>query len=627
MPRSRLRFALAGPLAATALAAAGLPGTPAAAAPGPPGKGRVIKDRYIVTFDHASPGRDVDEAKRQARGGGARIHFEYEHAVRGFAATLPPKAVEALQRNPNVLAVERDTTVAADATQRPTPSWGLDRIDQGGGALDDAYTYGATGAGVTAYVIDTGVRSTHTDFGGRVQSGFTAVDDGRGSEDCNGHGTHVAATLGGRSYGVAKEARIVPVRVLDCAGGGTMSGVVAGVDWVASRTTPGAVANLSLGAAASDTLDAAVNRAIAGGTTFVVAAGNDGVEACTASPARVTAAITVGASTLLDEPAWFSNHGNCLDLYAPGEGITSALSDGDTAAGPLSGTSMAAPHVAGVVATYLQSARPGPAAVASAVLGAATRNALTGLGTGSPNLLLRTVTAAAPPPPANLGPVSTPPAAYLPPLGTRIGTSAVPVRLTWSAVDPNGDAIASYQLQQSSDGGASWSTVSLPSASATSVTVNLSTVANRLYRVRATDAKGLAGAYATGPALGLTLSQESAAAYYPSAAWSSSSVSGAYGGSVRRTAARNAVATFSFTGSQVVWLATATPSRGYAEVFLDGTSQGVYDLYATTTLTRLVAFSRSVPAGPHTLQVVALGERDAGATNSYVDVDGFAVLR
>lgn len=231
------------------------------------------------------------------------------------------------------------------------------------------------------------------------------------------------------------------------------------------------------------------------------------------------------------------------------------------------------------------------------------------------------------PAPGNNAPVATAPAAALPAFGARINTTSVPVTLSWSALDPDGDAIASYTLQQSTDGGSTWSTVGLPAATATSMTLNLGTVSNRAYRVRASDARGLAGGYAAAPAFAQTLTQEFAAAYAPSRAWSSSSVSGAYGGYVRRSQTANATATYTFTGSQIAWLATGSSNRGRAEIVLDGVSQGVVDLYSRTLLSRVVAFSKAVPAGTHTLQIKALGTRDPRASATYVDVDGFIVLR
>jgi aqualysin 1 len=252
---------------------------------------------------------------------------------------------------------------------------------------------------VTAYVIDTGIRATHSQFAGRVTSGYSSIADGRGTADCNGHGTHVAGTIGSTTYGVAKGVTLVPVRVLDCNGSGTTSGVIAGVDWVTAHRSGPSVANMSLGGGISDALDAAVNRAITAGVTFAVAAGNSNTNACSASPARVPAAVTVGATASDDSRASYSNYGSCLDLFAPGSGITSTWYTSDAATSTISGTSMATPHVAGVAALYLEANRTAsPAAVRDALVAATTGSLVRNPGTGSPNRLLysRLVTTSTP---------------------------------------------------------------------------------------------------------------------------------------------------------------------------------------------------------------------------------------
>ncbi|HEX2091428.1 MAG TPA: S8 family peptidase [Longimicrobiaceae bacterium] len=342
-----------------------------------PGKG--IPDRYIVVFDD-----DVADApglaQRLVAEHGGDIHHTYRHALRGFAATLPARSLEAVRRNPQVKYVEQDGIVTATVTQYNAP-WGLDRID---GSPDGTYNYTRTGSGVRIYVLDTGIRYDHVDFGGRAVAGYDAY--GGTGADCHGHGTHVAGTAAGSTYGVAKSATVISVRVLDCGGSGTWSGVVAGVDWVTANHVKPAVVNMSLGGGGNTALDAAVGNSINAGVTYAVAAANDWGDACYYAPARVSAALTVAASTSSDERSWFSNYGRCVDLYAPGSGILSAWHTSGTATNTLNGTSMASPHVAGVAALYLQ-ANPtaAPATVGLAILNSAFANNLTGAGVGAPN--------------------------------------------------------------------------------------------------------------------------------------------------------------------------------------------------------------------------------------------------
>ncbi len=395
--RRRLIRALAVVTTAAAISAAST--TPALAAPTGEirgaGASNAVSGSYLVVLRADAVGAAGTFAARTSvptRAGalakryGGSVADVYSAALTGFAATMTESQARRLAADPAVAYVEQDQVLTVQATQS-NPTWGLDRIDQRNRPLSSSFTYPNTASNVRAYIIDTGIRTTHNDFGGRATWGTNTVDSN--NTDCNGHGTHVAGTVGGNTYGVAKQVRLVAVKVLNCSGSGTTAGVINGVNWVTANAVKPAVANMSLGGGLSTTLDNAVANSINSGITYAVAAGNSNANACNSSPARTPAALTVGSTTNTDARSSFSNYGTCLDLFAPGSSITSTWHTSNTATNTISGTSMASPHVAGAAALVL-GANPSwsPSQVSSYLTSNATTGVVTSPGTGSPNRLL-----------------------------------------------------------------------------------------------------------------------------------------------------------------------------------------------------------------------------------------------
>jgi serine protease len=363
---------------------------------------KAVENQYIVVFNSAAKAMSKNAFKAQLSANAdslvnkynVKIKLRFDDVLNGVVVTADKQQLKQLLQDDNVRYIEQDQyftldpVISTKAVQN-NATWGLDRIDQHDLPLDTTYNYQEDGSNVTAYVIDTGIRNSHQEFSGRASSGYDFVDNDNDASDCNGHGTHVAGTIGGSTWGVAKNVNLVGVRVLDCAGSGTYSGVISGINWVKNNAALPAVANMSLGGGASQAVDDAVNNLVSSGITTVVAAGNSNADACSFSPARAVQAITVGSTTNSDARSSFSNYGSCLDVFAPGSSITSAWYNSDNATNTISGTSMAAPHVAGVAALYLNENNSlTPAQIDSLVSSRSTKNKVTNPNAGSPNELV-----------------------------------------------------------------------------------------------------------------------------------------------------------------------------------------------------------------------------------------------
>lgn len=454
---------------------------------------QTIPGDWIVVFRPGVPD-PPGLARRLVDAAGGRLRFTYEHTIQGFAATLPTQALSGIRNNPNVARIEPDAVVTA-VDVVPAASWGLDRIDQRDLPLSGTYEYDSQGAGVDAYIIDTGIRVTHTEFGGRASRSAEADFLGGEGDDCHGHGTHVAGIVGGAHYGVASAVNLYAVRVLDCDGSGAISGVIAGVDWVTARrqgqeNPRPAVANMSLAAwdpfGVMHALNDAVAASVDAGVVYAVAAANDNRDACQYTPASEPQALTVGATGSTDQRASFSNYGYCLDLFAPGVAITSAFNTGDDALQTWSGTSMASPHVAGVAALYLgENPDANPTTVKFHIQTKATEGVVSDPGIGSPNKLLYSlITRDEPQPPP---PAEPPPA---PSDLTAVTASTSRIDLSWTDNATDEDA---FEVERSPDGSSFDLVATLgPDAQGFSDT-GLTAGTPYWYRVRATNSAGPSG--------------------------------------------------------------------------------------------------------------------------------------
>jgi subtilisin family serine protease len=434
------RFAAVGFATVAAVGMAVVATAPASAAP----EGKIlgadsataVDGSYIVVYKDSA----TAEAKTTAAALGAKVTQRYSAALTGFAASISEQQAKQLAADPAVAFMQQNQVLSLTADQPNPPSWGLDRIDQRDLPLNNNYSYATTASNVHAYIIDTGMDLDHPDYGGRASSGFDAIDGGT-ADDCHGHGSHVGGTVGGTTYGVAKGVSLVAVRVLNCAGSGTTAQVVAGIDWVTANAVLPATANMSLGGPADAVLDQAVQRSIAAGITYGIASGNSNTNACSTSPARVPEAITVNASTRADARASFSNYGTCTDIFAPGEGITSAWLNGGT--NTISGTSMATPHVVGVSALYLASNPTAtPQQVRDALVAVGTPGKITNPGAGSPNVLLYTGDGGDPNPPIGCAASNNPTRVAIPDVGPAV-TSAIEI----TGCDGNASSLTTANVQ------------------------------------------------------------------------------------------------------------------------------------------------------------------------------------
>mgnify|MGYP000940614405 FL=1 len=445
---------------------------------------------YIVVLKGPNGSSSIEADISRA---GGRTERRFTHVLNGLSVRIKNSEVARLRNNPNVLSVEPDQQMFAVDTQSPTPSWGLDRIDQRSLPLNSTFTATAQGSGVDTYIVDTGIYASHTEFAGRLAAGFSSIADSNGTNDCNGHGTHVAGTTAGTTYGIAKSATLIPVRVLDCSGSGSNSGVIAGLDWIVAHHISGkaAVVNMSLGGGASTALDTAVQNVINDGIVMVVAAGNSNVDACNTSPARATNALTVGATgqystgETTDSRSSYSNYGPCLDIFAPGSRITSSWIGGSAAISTISGTSMAAPHVAGVAAVLFGRYPSSTASqIASMLRTAATPNVVIGPGTGSPNYLLYLDPLGGTP----SGPDAVTPVAPSAPTAITITPSSGSLSIKFTAGSAGTSPITNYKY--SLDGGVTWLTRSPASTLSPIVVSGLTNGSTYSVSIRAISTAG-----------------------------------------------------------------------------------------------------------------------------------------